>query len=632
MTDTENVKIENVETENIDEEESICQICCTNKSFYVCPDCNAKSCKKCLRKYILEYSNLEPHCIQCTTRLSFNVIYKILGRKYFDTYINKSARLNFELEVQKIPECLDCCTIMKFVKYVHGVMSEKNVNIIDLLIKNIKVNRIHASEPAFTGAPNDLFKIYLDLLEFILNSCSNKEISINQLDSYIKLFGKCVFTKIQLFQLLNRISEFLKTKYNVDLNAFVHAELYISLKYQIEDSIPHTYYLNTRYGKNKNVHKPKFVYMFRCSYDNCNGFVNNKFICELCGSKYCKKCFMILDQNSGNHECKEDDLLSAEEIMKTTKPCPKCASRIFKISGCSQMFCTNCHIGFDYNTGEIIKSNFHNPHRAEWLLSVGQNIIDNNLENDCDVENVSHSYFYDKNVMFRLYQMNHIKETLRKNERKLEKNNDKIFCMRCKYVLNKVSENDFIKLLKRIEVEKYKVSMLSQIYQEYIDVASLIFVTILQKERKIIQMLQNNNISTELYSYVVSNGFVNAIKQLVENDMTRNDYKTAIDKLLAYKKDNRERIYVPYGSDSYQMLTLIYEHRDTIVQFDSFDEELKLLNELIDHTNDMLVNYKMMFRLGNMSILSPLGSPGYTMSVYCSSKRELLVKNRETVT
>ena len=269
------------ETENINEEESTCQICCTNKSFYVCPDCNAKSCKKCLRKYILEYSNLEPHCIQCTTRLSFNVIYKILGRKYFDTYINKSARLNFELEVQKIPECLDCCTIMKFVKYVHEVMPEKNVNIIDLLIKNIKVNRIHSSEPAFTGAPNDLFKIYSDLLEFILNSCSNKEMSINQLDSYIKLFGKCVFTKIQLFQLLNRLSEFLKTKYNVDLNAFVHAELYISLKYQIEDSIPHAYYLNTRYGKNKNVHKPKFVYMFRCSYDNCNGFVNNKFVCEL---------------------------------------------------------------------------------------------------------------------------------------------------------------------------------------------------------------------------------------------------------------------------------------------------------------------------------------------------------------
>lgn len=628
MTETENVKIENA---NADEDESTCQICCTNKPFYVCPDCNAKSCKKCLRKYILEYSNLEPHCIQCTTRLSFNIIFKILGSKYFDTYINKSAKLNFELEVQKIPECLDCCTIMKFVKYAHEAMSEKNVKIIDLLIKSIKMNRTGTSEPAFTGVPSDLFKIYSDLLEFILNSCLNKEITIKQLHSYIKLFGSSVFTKVQLLQLINRVSEFLMTNYNVDFNAFVHAEMYMSFEYHL-DSIPHAYYLNTQYGKNKNIHKPKFIYMFRCSYDNCNGFINNKFICELCGSKYCKDCFMIIDKSSGEHNCKESDLLSAREILKTTKPCPKCASRIFKISGCSQMFCTNCHIGFDYNTGEIIKSNFHNPHRAEWLLSMGKNFIDNDLENACDVENVSHSYFYDKNVMFRLYQMNHIKETLRKNERKLEKNSDKVFCMRCKYVLNKVSENDFIKLLKRIEVEKYKVSMLSQIYQEYIEIASLIFVTILHKERKIIQMLQDNNISTELYSYVVSNGLVNAIKKLVENDMTRDDYKVAIDKILEYKKDNRERIYVPYGSDSYQMLTLIYAHRNIIEQFDSFDEELKLLNELIDHTNDMLVNYKMMFRLGNMSILSPLGSPGYIMSVYCSSKRELLVKNKETVT
>ena len=160
MTETEKVKIENANADaNVDEDESTCQICCTNKPFYVCPDCNAKSCKKCLRKYILKYSNLEPHCIQCTTRLSFNVIFKILGSKYFDTYINKSAKLNFELEVQKIPECLDCCTIMKFVKYAHEAMSEKNVKIIDLLIKSIKMNRTGTSEPAFTGVPSDLFNI-----------------------------------------------------------------------------------------------------------------------------------------------------------------------------------------------------------------------------------------------------------------------------------------------------------------------------------------------------------------------------------------------------------------------------------------------------------------------------------------
>ena len=90
-------------------------------------------------------------------------------------------------------------------------------------------------------------------------------------------------------------------------------------------------------------------YLFRCSYDNCNGFVNDSFECKLCHCKYCNKRFAIIESDKlkdspQNHICKQEDLLSAEEILKTTKPCPKCASRIFKISGCSQMFCTNCHI------------------------------------------------------------------------------------------------------------------------------------------------------------------------------------------------------------------------------------------------------------------------------------------------
>lgn len=55
------------------------------------------------------------------------------------------------------------------------------------------------------------------------------------------------------------------------------------------------------------------------------------------------------------------------EIERSTKACPGCGTGIHRIEGCSVMFCTLCATAFDYESGEQLRHNIHNPHFIEYL-------------------------------------------------------------------------------------------------------------------------------------------------------------------------------------------------------------------------------------------------------------------------
>jgi hypothetical protein len=58
--------------------------------------------------------------------------------------------------------------------------------------------------------------------------------------------------------------------------------------------------------------------------------------------------------------------------MKDTKPCPGCKEFIFKINGCSQMWCVQCHTTWNWDTGEILENQkIHNPHYIEYKAKEG---------------------------------------------------------------------------------------------------------------------------------------------------------------------------------------------------------------------------------------------------------------------
>lgn len=103
-----------------------------------------------------------------------------------------------------------------------------------------------------------------------------------------------------------------------------------------------------------------------CPEDNCKGFLTSKFQCALCETFVCKTC---KEKLSDDHECNKDTIKNEKYLRRFSKPCPSCKVPIMRTSGCPQMFCTRCNVGFLWNSLNIVKNlnSIHNPHLTEWL-------------------------------------------------------------------------------------------------------------------------------------------------------------------------------------------------------------------------------------------------------------------------
>lgn len=115
---------------------------------------------------------------------------------------------------------------------------------------------------------------------------------------------------------------------------------------------------------------PKKQFIRGCPNGDCRGFIDTKWTCSLCDAHVCKDCHEVVGDQE-EHTCTPDNVATAKLIMKDSKPCPKCSTMIFKIDGCDQMFCVQCHTAFSWRTGEIESGTIHNPHYYELLRRSG---------------------------------------------------------------------------------------------------------------------------------------------------------------------------------------------------------------------------------------------------------------------
>jgi hypothetical protein len=154
-------------------------------------------------------------------------------------------------------------------------------------------------------------------------------------------------------------SRIIRTKIN-DLNKEM-------LELKIENSLCYNKMYQIRHGQDSaDAERRKFI--MACPNNNCRGYLSTQYKCDLCELFTCPHCIELIGYNkTDEHTCNPDNVASAELIKKDTKPCPQCGIRIYKISGCSQMWCTECKVAFDYNTLKIDSGVVHNPHYYQHL-------------------------------------------------------------------------------------------------------------------------------------------------------------------------------------------------------------------------------------------------------------------------
>jgi len=130
---------------------------------------------------------------------------------------------------------------------------------------------------------------------------------------------------------------------------------------------------NLRYGVNVSAsekeERAKFVR--QCPATGCRGFLSTQWKCGICEQWTCPDCHELKGmERDCEHTCDPNNVETAKMLAKDSKPCPKCQSMIFKIEGCDQMWCTQCHTAFSWKTGRLEK-NIHNPHYYEWQRKNG---------------------------------------------------------------------------------------------------------------------------------------------------------------------------------------------------------------------------------------------------------------------
>ncbi|CCA61425.1 hypothetical protein AV955_gp068 [Diadromus pulchellus ascovirus 4a] len=138
-----------------------------------------------------------------------------------------------------------------------------------------------------------------------------------------------------------------------------------------------------------------------CWAEGCEGRLMDS-VCQTCNTTFCVECRLPRGES---HKCDSDSLKSIAAIKKETRACPTCATPIFKIEGCNQMFCTKCHTGFCWRTGSKITGEIHNPHYFEWLASRGRQ-----MENESDDEetaalrrHIQNNQAFDRRTIDRRY-------------------------------------------------------------------------------------------------------------------------------------------------------------------------------------------------------------------------------------
>ena len=232
-----------------------------------------------------------------------------------------------------------------------------------------------------------------------------------------------------------------------------------------------------------------------CPVNDCRGTISTLHSgqCTICKIHVCTECQMTLNEEAA-HQCDPNIIETMKELRETTKPCPKCGSRIHKTEGCDHMHCTNCDTHFSWKHLTILmnSSNHHYRNRLvrNTIADAANQYADANQDTDdyCTVSmddpriprSVLQGYidpwpmeFHAKNDLLEiLYEVTMAVRYLKRTEYSeieiAKRTRDRYDELQVKYAMNELSEKEWEQQVYKTHIKQQSYELIAGILHIYL--------------------------------------------------------------------------------------------------------------------------------------------------------------------
>ena len=301
-----------------------CEVCIekfnlSTHKLVTCPYCPFKGCTTCHERYLCETTE-DAHCMACHKGWSREILVDNFTQKFVTrTYKQRRENLLYERERSLMP------ATQIYVEY------ERKIRDLSRQIAALKADRerVHEKWMHIAHTPYAVIQVR-DNLE-------------SEFDAIIRRHRDATDQRMA------------HTKISFDIE---HLEY-------IQEQL-----MRQIHGTTLENEKRQFVRA--CPYTDCKGFLSTAWKCGVCDNWTCPECHEGKGPDKdAPHTCDPNSVATAQLLAKDSRNCPKCAASIFKIDGCDQMYCTQCHTAFSWRTGRVETGTIHNPHYYDYMRAHG---------------------------------------------------------------------------------------------------------------------------------------------------------------------------------------------------------------------------------------------------------------------
>jgi hypothetical protein len=535
-----------VDDKQLDRECSVCFEKYDNKSHakVVCEhgDCLYETCKTCVRTYLCATTS-DANCMECNKVWSDKFLVENLNASFVrKEYKTHRKELLLQQQLSRLPETMAAVEIHKEVTKLEGQIRvlkklavEMNPVIDDLKGKSKTIK-------------NDLFEFQYNPIDILSQNgikLPNKSVHQTIIRNYIKNLTHLNHLKMSedlkeksedlkenpahLANITNGVkneTKRLEKEYKSltgdeipSLELYFEKErMYITQQEEINKQLTeamaekrtmldncNALYHDIQIVRNGGtpqgdvIKKEAKKFIMPCPKSECRGYLSSHYKCEMCEFHTCAKCFELIGESKSHpHECKQENIDSAEYIRKQSKPCPCCGTRISKIDGCDQMWCTQCHKAFSWNTGKLVTGVIHNPHFYQFQREHGGGIAPRNpgdvvcgglcdyreLNQTLRVKKMPVAYLTISNTLFVIHrELSHLIHQVVTRAREKVRSNEDCLNERVKYIMNEITKEKLATLVMNKDTMRKKCVDILHIYELIVQVGIDMFRAITESTK-----------------------------------------------------------------------------------------------------------------------------------------------------